>query len=126
MKPRPVLGDIAARRLGARGSASQRAVDVLEGTFAQQRAFIEDLAKLKWALCTRRAAKSYSDGLALAKACLEHDNVSCLYIGLTRESAKRIMWKDVLKAINRRHKLGIRFNESELSAKFPNGSVIYL
>ena len=29
------------------------------------------------------------------------------------------MWKDVLKAINRRHKLGIRFNESELSARFP-------
>src|SRR6266850_3056845 len=36
------------------------------------------------------------------------------------------MWKDVLKVINRRHKLGVQFNESELSAKFPNGSVIYL
>src|SRR5437016_2338313 len=60
------------------------------------------------------------------EGCLDRSDVSCLYIGLTRESAKRIMWKDVLKAINRRHKLGIRFNESELSAKFPNGSVIYL
>ena len=57
-------------------------------------------------MCTRRAAKSYSDGLVLAKAALERPDVSCLYIGLTRESAKRIMWKDVLKAINRRHKLG--------------------
>jgi hypothetical protein len=52
--------------------------------------------------------------------------VSCLYIGLTRESAKRIMWKDILKDINRQRTLGIQFNESELSAKFPNGSVIYL
>ena len=55
----------------------------------------------------------------MAKAALGHPDVSCLCIGLTRESAKRIMWKDVLKAINRRHKLGIRFNESELSARFP-------
>jgi len=77
-------------------------------------------------VCTRRAAKSYSDELALAKAALERPDVSCLHIGLTREPAERIMWKGVLKAINRRHKLGIRFNESELSARFPNGSVIYL
>jgi hypothetical protein len=27
--------------------------------------------ELKWALCTRRAAKSYSDGLALVKAALQ-------------------------------------------------------
>jgi len=57
-------------------------VDVLEGTFAQQQAFIEDPTKLKWALCTRRAAKSYSDGLALAKAALDRPDVSCVYIGL--------------------------------------------
>ncbi len=126
LKARPIIGDIAAQRLWGKGTAAQRAADVLEGTFAQQRAFIEDPAKLKWALCTRRAAKSYSDGLALAKAALERPDVSCLYIGLTRESAKRIMWKDVLKDINRRHKLAIRFNESELSARFPNGSVIDL
>ena len=69
-KPRPLIGDIAAQRLWGKGAAAKRAVDVLEGTFPQQRAFIEDPAKLKWALCTRRAAKSYSDGLALAKAAL--------------------------------------------------------
>ena len=59
-KARPLIGDIAAQRLWGKGAAPQHAVDVLGGTFAQQRAFIEDPAKLKWALCTRRAAKSYS------------------------------------------------------------------
>ncbi len=107
LKTRPLIGEIAAQRLWGKGTATPRVVDVLDGTLAQQRAFIEDPAKLKWALCTRRAAKSYSDGLALAKAALDRPDVSCLYIGLTRESAKRIMWKDVLKAINRRHKLGV-------------------
>ena len=48
------------------------------------------------------------------KAALERPDVSCLYIGLTRESAKRIMWKDILKDINRRQTLAIQFNESEL------------
>ena len=66
-KARPLISEIAAQRLWGKGTATPRVVDVLEGTFAQQRAFIEDLAKLKWALCTRCAAKSYSDGLALAK-----------------------------------------------------------
>jgi hypothetical protein len=36
------------------------------------------------------------------------------------------MWRDVLKAIARKYKLGIRFQETELAAYFPNGSVIYL
>src|SRR6267378_4521909 len=66
-KDRPLISEIAAQRLWGKGTATPRVVDVLEGTFAQQRAFIENLAKLKWALCTRCAAKSYSDGLALAK-----------------------------------------------------------
>jgi len=69
---RPLIGDIAAQRLWGKGAAAQRAVDVLEGTFAQQRAFIEDPAKLKWALCTRRAAKSYSDERAAKRE--EHPN----------------------------------------------------
>jgi len=49
LKPRPLIGDIAAQRLWGKGAVVHRAVDVLEGTFAQQRAFIEDPAKLKWA-----------------------------------------------------------------------------
>jgi hypothetical protein len=60
------------------------------------------------------------------KECLENPGVNCLFIGLTRESARGIIWKDILKVIDRTRGLGIEFNETRLTATFPNGSVIWL
>lgn len=100
--------------------------DLLDREFPQQCAFIEDPSKLKALFCTRRAAKSYTGGLYLVRECLDNPGVSCLYLGLTRLSAKGILWKDILKSINRKFNLGIAFNETLLTATFPNGSIIYL
>lgn len=94
--------------------------------FAAQTAFLEDPARLKAVLCTRRSGKSYGAGLMLFREAWSQPNVSCLYVALTRASAKRIMWKDVLKTIDREQGLQCRFNETELSITLPNGSVIYL
>lgn len=102
------------------------AFDLLDRNFPQQCRFIEDPAKLKALFCTRRAAKSYTGGLYLVKEALEIDGCNCLYIGLTRMSAKGIVWKDVLKDIDTRHGLGMSFNGSELTATTKNGSVIYV
>lgn len=98
--------------------------NLLSDSFQHQIDFIKDPSKLKVAFCTRRAAKSYTGGLYLVKTCLENPGVTCLFIGLTRLSAKGIIWKDVLKAINKRFKLKMKFNETLLSITFPNGSVI--
>jgi hypothetical protein len=49
-----------------------------------------------------------------------------LYLALTRDSAKRIMWDDVFKTLARDLKIPCRFNETELSIRFENGAVIYL
>lgn len=114
-----VLAEIIKRSQKAR-------IDILSSSFDKQRNFILDPARLKSAFCTRRAAKSYTAGLYLIKEARENPGVSCLYIALTRDSAKRILWKDVLKVIDRDFKLGIKFNESALTATLPNGSVIYL
>ena len=94
--------------------------------FAEQQAFLDDPTPLRVVLCTRRSGKTYGAGLALFRAAFARPNVSCLYVALTRASAKRIVWKDVLKTIDREKKLGCRFNETELSVTLPNGSVIYL
>ena len=56
----------------------------------------------------------------------KHPGCSCLFVALTKESAKKILWKDVLKVINTRWNLGGIFNESELTFTLPNGSVLYL
>ncbi len=94
--------------------------------FDKQRAFIESACKLKALFCTRRAAKSYTAGIYLVHEALANPNSNGLYLGLTRMSAKGILWKDVLKDINSRYSLGMAFNETELSATFPNGSIIWL
>jgi PBSX family phage terminase large subunit len=91
-----------------------------------QTRFLDDPSRMKVLLCTRRAGKSYAAGLMLLEAAYKNPNVSCLYVALTRASAKRIMWKDVLKTIDREQGLGCRFNETELSCTLPNGSIIYL
>ena len=91
-----------------------------------QTRFLDDPSRMKALLCTRRAGKSYAAGLMLLEAAYKNPNVSCLYVALTRASAKRIMWKDVLKTIDREQQLGCRFNETELSVTLPNGSIVYL
>lgn len=100
--------------------------DFFEGSFPEQQAFIEDPARLKLALCTRRAGKSYGDGLYLFKAAYERPRCTVVYFGLTRLSAKFVMWRPVLDAINRKFNIGAKPNLSDLSWELPNGSMIYL
>jgi hypothetical protein len=45
---------------------------------------------------------------------------------MTREEARRIFWADVLKVLDRKHGLGIRFNESTLTAAMPNGAEVVI
>lgn len=101
-------------------------LELLDKNFEKQNAFIRDGARLKAALCTRRAGKSYGAGLYLFEEALANPGVSCLYIALTRDSAKKIMVKDVLNPINKKYKIGAKLNKTELTYTLPNGSVIYL
>lgn len=100
--------------------------DILDPKFPQQTAFIQDPARLKTLFCTRRAAKSYTAGLYMVKTCLDNPGINCLFIGLTRDSAKGIVWKDILTVINHKFSLKAVPNLSELTLTFPNGSVIKL
>jgi phage terminase large subunit len=98
--------------------------DVLAGAFQQQRDFILDPAKLKALFCTRRSAKSFTVGLYMIREALLNPGCNCLFIGLTRDSAKDIIWKDILRVINQQYKLGATPNLTELTLTIPNGSVI--
>ena len=117
-----VLEELAYREL----KSQEPVPDVLEEAFYAQADFILDPARLKAAFCTRRAAKSYTGGLYLIKEALDYPGCNCLFVGLTRGEAKRIVWKDILKDIDKKYALGMTFNEAELTATLPNGSVIYV
>jgi len=97
-----------------------------DNKFPEQKAYILDDSPRVGLLCTRRAGKSFGIGLKLFRAAFAEPQCTCTYIGLTRKTAKKIMWKDVFKSIDRKMNLGCKFNESELSITCPNGSIIYL
>lgn len=81
---------------------------------------------MKAVQCTRRAGKSFGCGLYAFKEAYTTPGCSVVIIGLTRDSVKRIFFKDILKTINKQHDLGARFNGSDLTTTLPNGSIIYL
>jgi hypothetical protein len=105
--------------------ATQKQIpNVLEYAFPQQKDFITDNTSLKVLFCTRRSAKSFTGGLYLEKTALDYPGCNCLFIGLTRASAKAIIWKDILKVIDSKYGLGARPNQAELTMTLPNGSLI--
>jgi hypothetical protein len=107
------------------GQVTERSTQFFKDCFDKQVAFISDPAKLKTALCSRRAGKTHSCAVYLLKQALENPESEAAYIALTRINAKRVMWPK-LKQLNHQYSMNIKFNNAELTAYLPNGSVIYL
>lgn len=99
---------------------------LVDDGFPAQARYVRSTAKRLAARCTRRAGKSYGIGLRLFEGILRRPGTSSLYLGLTRDSARTIMWRDVIKEINRKHDLRCEFNEALLEARLPSGSSIRL
>lgn len=111
----------AQRELASRAG---RTFDICKILFKPQLAFIADDAPFKTAVCSRRAGKSVSCAVDLLDTALKNSDSVCLYITLSRNNAKKLVWKE-LKAFNRIYSLGARVDNTELSLTLPNGSIIY-
>lgn len=92
--------------------------------FDKQLKFVTDPRPFKIAVCSRRSGKTVACAADLIFTALETPGVVCLYITLSRNNAKKILWPEIQK-INRQYKLGGVEDLTELSIKFPNDSVIY-
>lgn len=95
-----------------------------EFLFKEQLALAQDPSKFATAVCSVRAGKTVTCAADLIHTCLTKTGVTALYITLARSSAKRIIWPDLHK-INRDYELEGVPNESDLSFRFPNSSIIY-
>ena len=122
------LSDADKLKISAlRAELQRRGADTfIDHSFTTQCDFIEDPSNLKLALCTRRAGKSYGAGVYLFKVARKIPGCAVLYLALTRESARGIMWNEVLKTIDREHGLGCTFKINALTCELSNGSTIYL
>jgi phage terminase large subunit len=93
--------------------------------FDKQLKFVEDPRPYKLAVCSRRSGKTIACAADLVATALASKDVVCLYITLSRNNAKKLIWPE-LKKINRKYALGATEDATELSMLFPNGSMIYL
>lgn len=110
------------QQLQAKSAPKQSFIDQ---NFPAQAAFLEDKAPLAVADCTRRAGKSVGAARFMYECSERHPGSSVLYLGLTRASAKRIMWKDCVIPLERQYSLNSKPNETELTMTRPNGSILY-
>lgn len=93
--------------------------------FDKQLKFVSDPRPFKCAVCSRRAGKSVACAADLVFTAVNNPDTVCLYITLTRSSAKKIIWPE-LKRINEKYKLNGVEDLVELSMTFPNGAIIYV
>lgn len=98
---------------------------VLREDFPEQNAFITDESRYIAAQCSRRSGKSNGLALRFFRTMEKHPKSTCLYLSLTQESARGIMWP-VLQELNDIHKLGCTFVESKLEMTHPNGAKLKL
>lgn len=93
--------------------------------FPKQMLFVDDESRFIAAQCSRRAGKSNGLALRFFKTMEKHKGCTCIYLALTRDSAKNIMWP-VLEELDEKYKIGCAFKESSLTVTHPNGSKLML
>lgn len=111
-----VLAEIARRT---------KHTSVYDGLLDFQKEFVDHSSRYKAILSPRRASKSYTVCSYLIIKGLKKPNARCLYLGLTRTSAKRVAW-DHLHSILKLYDIPFTPNKVELSITLENGSIIEL
>jgi hypothetical protein len=115
-RARALLAEIIRRRRAREAAARDDAAKCARLralAFAAQLAFIDDASKKKAARCTRRAGKTALAAIYLLLVAFAKPESTCLYLALTRQSAKRLVWR-WLKKLNKLADLGLgkrAFNE---------------
>lgn len=95
-----------------------------EFCFDKQLAFIQDPARFKTAVCSRRSGKSTACVADMLHTALTMPG-DVLYLTLNRRSAKRIVWRELLR-INKEYGLGGKPDNTELTLTMPNKNIIHL
>jgi hypothetical protein len=97
---------------------------IMRSLHDKQRAFVEDTARRKSALTSRRAGKTYGIASSLILSAIRFPGCIAPFITLSRPVAKRIMWP-VLKKMNQVHDLRGDLNQSELTFTLPSGGQVW-
>ena len=105
--------------------ANEKCPAFIQGLHPAQTAFWEDKARFKVAICGRRAGKTNLAYRGLLQGMCANPNTIHAYVGVTRESAKRLAWNP-LRRLAKQHGLQIQFNKVELIAYHVNGAELWI
>lgn len=111
----------ARKRRNSSNAAKAKAI--LNKLSPKQRALADDEYKYISVLCPRRSGKSYAILSAAVAHCVERQGFRVAIFCLSKPHAKGVYWEDIV-SMNEKHGLDIRFNATELVARFPNGSLL--
>jgi hypothetical protein len=111
---------LAKRTAASKEQANKPEFNLEDFCFDKQLDFIQDKARFKTAVCSRRAGKTVSCAADLINTVLSNNQGDVLYATLNRKTAKRIIWKELLN-INKKFQLGAHINNQELTLTFPHG-----
>lgn len=98
---------------------------VTDGLFKEQRRFLFEPSRYKVAFNTRRSGKSYLAASALFHFAGSSPGTQSVYIALTRDSARRILWP-IVEKLNADYEIKAELLESSLTVKLPNGSSFFV
>ncbi len=93
--------------------------------FDKQLEFVNDPNPFKTAVCSRRSGKTFACAAHLVATALKFPGTSSLYITISRNNAKKIIWP-TLQEIILGNQLEAKSDLTELSIRFKNGSIIYV
>ncbi len=105
--------------------AGHVALTLVTGDFPKQDAFVASKARFLAAQCSRRGGKSNGLAKRFWETMDRYPGCQCIYVGLTRESAKEIMIEP-MQRIAEEHKIKFTFTESSLTFKNSVGSSLKL
>jgi hypothetical protein len=119
--------DEAALASGGRTQewADKKIVQMRGALFEEQLALMDDPCRFRSVLCNRRAGKTTAFAVILLSACLRRPESLVAYVTMTKGVAKRNIW-GMLRKYDEVYELGIKWNNTELSGVFQNGSKFFL
>jgi hypothetical protein len=117
---------VSARQRAETTARASRGTSVRGFLFDRELALADDPHRYVTACCGRRSGKTTTmSAVLLMEALRTEPRFSVLYLSITRDQAKGVMWGP-LKALNERQNLGGVPNEADLTMTMPNGVVIAL
>jgi len=125
LPPHPSAKPLAAGDVVFAYARAGRIRPWLESLHPRQRSVIESPTKFKAAVCGRRAGKSDLEAKWLIDGCVTKPGSLNAFIGVNSRSAKRTVWAVIARVV-RENNLRAQPNETELTWRFANGSVLWI